>query len=102
MPPQVVAIESDVQRADRHVDALECVDAGGEPAGQRDAAGRDAQQDGARRAGRFLENLVGDAVDDPLQVGRGENGLALTGALMGVCTWICHGGPPSPPHGTGR
>ena len=37
--PQVVAVEGDVERADRDVDAFECVDAGGEPGGERDARG---------------------------------------------------------------
>ena len=70
--PQVVAVERDVERADRHVDALEGVDPGGQPAGQRDAAGRDAEQHGAGGAGGLLEDLVGDPVDDPVQVGPGR------------------------------
>jgi hypothetical protein len=45
------------------------VDAGGEPAGQGDAAGRDAEQDRAGGAGGLLEDLVRYPVDDPVQIG---------------------------------
>ena len=59
--------------ADRQIDALERVDAGGEPVGERYAPGRDAQENRAGRAGCLLQNLVRDAVDDALQIRRGEN-----------------------------
>jgi hypothetical protein len=95
--PQVVAVEGDVEGADRNVDALEGVDAGGQPASERDPAGGNAEKDGAGGARGLLENLMSDAVDDPVQVGRTQNDLARR-----VGAWRCHGGPPSPPHGTGR
>ena len=87
--PQVVPVQGDVERADRHVDALEGADAGGQPAGQRGAAGRDAEDDGVAGTAGLLQDLVGDAVDHAGHVGRVEQRTA-------------HQGPPSPPHGTGR
>jgi hypothetical protein len=54
------------------------VDSRGQPAGERYAAGRDAEQDDARGAGRLLEDLMSDPVDDPMQVGPGQNGLTRT------------------------
>ena len=88
--PQVVAVEGDVERADRHVDALEGADPGGQPAGQRHAAGRDAEQDRCRAAPLgLLEDLVGDPVDDAGDVGGVEELRDVTGTSV-------------PPHGTGR
>src|SRR3569833_1913626 len=55
--PQVVAVERDVERPDRHVDALEGMYAGGQPVGQRHPAGRNAEKDRAGPTGRLLENL---------------------------------------------
>ena len=56
----------------RDRDAGELVDLLGEPGGQRDAAGRDAEQDDARRIGTvergLLDDLVRDAGDGPADV----------------------------------
>ena len=68
--------------------AGEGLDAGGQPAGQRGAAGRDADQDeggeaavgGSGIGGRGpLDELVGHAVDDAGDVGGGEQGAGGTG-----------------------
>ena len=70
-------------RADVDRGAGEGLDPGGQPAGERGAAGGDADEDevlepgGATalgRAGRPLDHLVGDAVDDAADVGGGEQG----------------------------
>ena len=69
---QVVAVERDVESAVRHRDPGEFGDVAGEPGGQRDAAGRDAQQHHVRRVGavqcRLLDDLVRDARDGPTYV----------------------------------
>jgi hypothetical protein len=95
--PQVVPVERDVERADRHVEALESVDAGGQPAGQGNTAGRDAEQDRAGRSGGLLEDLVRYPVDHPVQVGGGKNSFTVVRLARED-----HSGPPSPPHWTGR
>ena len=60
----------------RDVDAGELPDLVGEPGGQRDAAGRNAEQDDARRVGTvecgLLDDLVSDAGDGPTDVRRGH------------------------------
>ena len=73
---EVVAVERDVEGAVRDVDTGELVDLVGEPGGQGDAAGRDAEQDDARRVGTvqggLLDDLVGDAGNGPADVRRGH------------------------------
>ena len=73
---EVVAVERDVQGAVRHRDAGELLDLVGEPGGQGDAPGRDAQQDDAGRVGTvergLLDDLVGDAGDGPADVRGGH------------------------------
>src|SRR5205085_2119230 len=63
---EVVAVERDVQRAVRDRDAGEFVDLVGQPRSQRDAPGRDAEEDDFRRTGwiiqsGLLDDLMGDA-----------------------------------------
>ena len=65
---QVVAVHRDVERAVRDLGALDAGDPLGQPAGQRDAAGRDAEQDEVRGALVVLQDLVRDAGQRPLDV----------------------------------
>ena len=64
------------RRAVRHVDAGELADLLGQPGGQRNAAGGDAEQDDARRVGTvesgLLDDLVSDAGNGPTDVRRGH------------------------------
>ena len=73
---EVVAVERDVEGAVRDVDAGELPDLVGEPGGQRDAAGGDAEEDDARRVGTvkrgLLDDLVRDAGNGPTDVRRGH------------------------------
>ena len=73
---EVVAVERDVQRAVRERDAGELVDLLRQPGGQRDAAGRDAEQDDAGRVGTIqsglFDDLMGDAGNGAADVGRGH------------------------------
>ena len=60
----------------RDGDTGELGDLVGEPGGQRDAAGRDAEQDHARRVGTvergLLDDLMSDAGNGPADVRRGH------------------------------
>ena len=58
---EVVAVERDVERADREADALMLRDRVGEPMGERDAAALDADEREALGAGVLLDDLVADA-----------------------------------------
>ena len=61
-----------------HLFAAEDGDALGQPVCERDAAGRDAEQDGVEPGlGDVLDDLVRDPVDHAGDVGRGEEGRAL-------------------------
>ena len=57
----VVAVERDVERSDRHVEPLEALDGGGEPAGDRGAPRVEPHQDEIVGAVVTLHDLVGDA-----------------------------------------
>ena len=62
LEPQVVAVERDVERAGRRRSTpSKACDPGGQPAGERGAAGRDAEQDDVGAAAGLLEQLVGHA-----------------------------------------
>ena len=83
---------------------------GGQPAGQEDAAGGDAEQDHVVGALGAFDDLVGDTGQDPGDVGRFEHGRADAGATALAGVWPCGRilrsstmgrGPPSPPHRTG-
>jgi hypothetical protein len=78
--PQVVAVHGHVQRADRDVGALDRGDPGRQPVGQRDPAGRDAQQDQVVGALRAFEHLVGDPGEGPADVGGLQHPAYDTGA----------------------
>ena len=99
---EVVAVERDVEGAAGDGDAGELVDLVGEPGGERDAAGRDAEEDDARRVGTvergLLDDLVRDAGDGPADVRGGHQ--------LPVGAWEASPrsdpGPPSPPLWTDR
>jgi hypothetical protein len=65
VPHQVVAVERDVEDADRHVGAGDLVDGGGQAPGQRHAAGADADEGQLLDAAVALDDLVGDAGQRP-------------------------------------
>ena len=89
---QVVAIHRDVERAERHLGALDLGDPLGDPAGEVDAAGGDAEEDESLGALVALEDLVGDAGEGPGDVTGVENGAALGNgwSLGGGCVggWV--------------
>ena len=64
----VVPVEGHVEGADRHLDALEGGDGGGQALGHRDAPGVEPDQHDVVGAVVALDDLVGDAGDGPLQV----------------------------------
>ena len=114
--PEVVAVQGDVERADRRGLALELADPVGQAAGQVDAAGRDAEQDDVLAAVGALQDLVRDAGQRPPDLLGGEyrfpgGTLASLGRLIAGATrarlanWVrAHGAhqsrPPSPSHRT--
>ena len=82
---QVVAVHRDVEAAHGHLGALDLADQVGEPVGQVDATGRDAEQDEVVGALVVLEDLVRDAAQGPGHVTRGEDGT--TGRVEGMAGW---------------
>ena len=71
---QVVAVHGDVERADRDLAAGDLFELGGEPPGEEDAAGRNAEQHHVVGALGAFDDLVGDAGQYPRDVGAFENG----------------------------
>ncbi len=73
---EIVAVERDVESAVRDVDSAELPDLVGEPGGQRNAAGRNAEQDDAGRVWTvergLLDDFVSDAGNGPTDVRRGH------------------------------
>ena len=69
-PPggDVVAVEGDVERADRHLDPFEGGDGLGQPLGHHDAPGVEADQHDVVSAVVPLDDLVCDPGDGPFQV----------------------------------
>jgi hypothetical protein len=114
--PQVVAVQGDVERPDRGRVALELADPVGQPAGQVDATGGDAEQHEALAAVGALEDLVRDPGQRPADLIGGEYRFpGGTGASLGrliaraatarLVHWVrAHGAhqsrPPSPSHRT--
>ena len=66
--PDVVAEEGDVERAHRHLGALEPVDRGGDPAGDGQAPRVEADEDDVVRAMVALDDLVRDAGVGPAEI----------------------------------
>ena len=71
---QVVAVHGDVERADRDLAAGDLFELVGQPAGEEDAAGRDAEEHHVVGALGAFDDLVGDAGQHPRDVGRLQNG----------------------------
>ena len=71
---QVVAVHGDVERADRHRDALDRGHPFGDPLGQGYAARGNPEQDQVGGAAVALEDLVGDAGEGPGDVTGVEDG----------------------------
>jgi hypothetical protein len=94
---QVVAVHRDVQGPDRDRGALDGGDPGGQPVGQRDTAGRDAEQDEPAGTLVALEDLVGDAGQCAGDVGRFENGPPGWGSAHGTHGAGADGGGRHPP-----
>ena len=71
--PDVVAVEGDVEHADRGLDVLERGDRGRDPAGEGDAAGVEADEDDVVGAVVALDDLVRDPGQRPAEVGGVED-----------------------------
>ena len=70
--PQIVPVQGDVQRSDGRRPTGEGGQPVAEPAGQVNAPGRDAQQHD-RVVAVALQDLMGDPIDGPADVGPAEN-----------------------------
>ncbi len=69
---EIVAIECDVQRADRNIHAVDAAHGASNALGQRNAAAADADQRQAARAAAFFDDLVGEALQGAVDFGRGH------------------------------
>ena len=65
---QIVAVHRHVQRSDRDARAFGLRDGPGQSGGQRDAAGRDAQQDQSGAAAVGLQHLMRHSGTDPMEL----------------------------------
>ena len=74
--PQVVAVHGDVERADRDRAAGDLLELGGEPGGEEDAAGGDAEEHHVVGALGAFDDLVGDAGEHPGDVRASSTGRA--------------------------
>ena len=81
----VVAVEGDVEDADRDGHGLYPIDLGCQPPSQVVAPGRDPHQDQAPRTLVPLEDLVGDAGDRAADLARVEQPPALDERRHGRC-----------------
>ncbi len=82
---QVVAVEGDVERADGELLALHPLDLLGQPLGQRQAAGADADQAQVADIRMALEQLAGHAPQDPFHFARVEHTALLVQAdILGL------------------
>ena len=66
--PDVVAVEGDVERADRHRDALDLLDGRRQALGDRQTPGVEADEEDVAGAVVALDDLVGDPGERPPQV----------------------------------
>jgi|SRR5208337_3831385 len=69
---EVVAIKSDVERADGDINAVNAAHGVGDALGQRHTAAADANESEAFGATAFLHDLVGQALQGPVDFGRGH------------------------------
>src|SRR6266550_4472180 len=90
---EVVTVEGDVERPDRHIDPLVLRDRGGNSAGERDAPTLDPDERETRGSGLLLDDLVGDPDRRPADLLRGHDVAAAHPLLPGLT------GPPRRPHG---
>src|SRR5688500_3444321 len=81
---EIVAIERDVERADRQVAAVDLRDLRGEAMGDGDAAGPQADERDVGAAGVLLEDLVSDAGEGAVESGFVENLSFLSEAWRGA------------------
>jgi hypothetical protein len=98
VPHQVVPVEGDVERPDRHLGAGDFVDRGGQPPGEGHAAGADADEGQFVDAAVALDDLVRDAGQRPRHAqrvdyerhgdtsGRAEISVTWTGIGAGTGT----------------
>jgi hypothetical protein len=75
--PQVVTVEGDIERAHRDGPAFEGGNPIGEPLGQRNTPGRYAQKNDVSGALGLLKDLMGDSVDDSLQLAVGKHSFRV-------------------------
>ena len=80
---QVVAVHRGVEGADRHVAAFDRGDLIGDPAGQRDAAGRDAEHGEPLGTVIAFDDFVGDAGERAGEVRRVEDGTGERSPVTG-------------------
>jgi hypothetical protein len=82
---QVVAVEGDVERADRQLLAFHPLDLLGQPFGQRQAAGMDADQPQVGQVGMPLEQLAGHSPQDSFHLARVDDAaLLLQADVLGL------------------
>jgi len=74
---KVVAVEADVERANRNLRGLEAGDGRRDAPSQRHAAALDAHQDEVLGTVRFFDYFVGDADDGATHVVRGHERMAV-------------------------
>ncbi len=87
---QVVAVHGDVERADRDLALGDLLQLVGEPPGEEDAAGRDAEEHHVVGALGAFDDLVGDAGQDPGDVGTLENGPRIGVRARGRVLLLVH------------
>lgn len=69
---EIVAIESDIESADGHVDAIDAAHGLGDALGERHAAAADADEGEMLRASAFFDNLMGQAAQGAVDLRGGH------------------------------
>lgn len=82
LQPQVVPVHGDVEGTDRDLGAGDRFELLGEPAGEEDTAGGNAEENHVVRALGALDDLVCDAGEDPRDVRGLENGPRVIAVLL--------------------
>jgi hypothetical protein len=77
MHAQIVAVHGDVERADRHLALGDLLKFGGQPLGEEDTPGGDAEGHHVVGALGALDDLVSDAGQHPRDVRTFENGPSV-------------------------
>jgi dihydroorotate dehydrogenase (NAD+) catalytic subunit len=87
---EVVAIERDVESADWHLDAIDSTHGPGDALGERHSPAADANEREVSRAAAFLNNLMGKALQSPVDLGSGHQLAFLDDAHVRVMlTQVC-------------